>query len=698
MKCKSNEVFSKYVFSDAEMKNFLKKEAYENYIKLKTFGGEMSFALADEIAKAMMKWAISLGATHYTHWFSPLTGKSAEKQVSFIDFSKSGTPIDSFNAKCLIKGETDASSFPNGGERMTFEARGYTVWDYLSPVFIKQDSKNNKVLYIPTAFCSYNGVALDEKTPLLRAMNCLNVWATKVANLLGYNEIKSVITNVGAEQEYFLVDKNLASKRKDIMFTGRTLLGAKPTKSQDLYHHYLGEINDKISTFMHELDEELWKVGVMAKIQHNEVAPAQHEVVPVFDQVNTATDQNNLLMELLSKVADRNNLKVLLHEKPFAGINGSGKHNNWSISSNDGRNLLDINKTPFDLFMTMFVSVISAIDNHYDLVRLTTASSSNDHRLGGDEAPPSIISVFIGENMDKILDDYLDGKISTDDEVAYLAHGTPNLPTLRRDNCDRNRTSPFAFTGNKFEFRMVGSMQSNALPNFVLCTIIAKELKKIANLLENCEENERKSKLNEILKHNINSHRRIIFNGNGYDEEWKIEAEKRGLKDYKNSPDCFVNLLKEQNISLFEEMKVLSKNEMALRYDIYLKTYVENVMLEARVLLDMINKEVLPLLCDYYAEVSSIVETMSKIKSANNYILEKHKFIDETILAISESAKTLEDAMEKDISKLSELDKAKYVRDDILCIMKKVREVYDEAEKHLPEKYIAFPTYNDLLF
>lgn len=689
--------FSSFVLTDNKLKRLMKRKDFNEFIKLKTFNCEMGFELADKIAEAIKKWAISMGATHYTHWFFPLTGKYAEKHISFLEYNSKGDFIKKFNGNSLIKGETDASSFPSGGERLTFEARGYTVWDYSSPVFIKQDDNGNKVLYIPTAFCTYTGLAVDEKTPLLRATEFLNKEATKLLNKLGYIDVNSVVCHVGCEQEYFLIDKNLFNKRKDLVLTGRTLLGAEAIKSQETSHHYLAQIKPRVSAFMFDLNKELWELGIMAKIQHNEVAPTQHEIVAVYSQANIVADQNSLLMEVMNKVASKHDFKVLFHEKPYKGVNGSGKHNNWSISTNTGINLLDCNKANELVFMLMFTSVISAIDKHYDLLKMSTSSLGNDMRLGGSEAPPSIISVFIGDDMQEMLNDFVSSNKVKKKKVAKLDIKTSSVAKPYKDNCDRNRTTPFAYTGNKFEFRMVGSSQSIALSNTVLATIVADELKQINEKIDNSNENVETVVANAVIK-NITDHSRIIFNGNSYDESWAKEAKERGLKDYKGSVECYKRLLDNDNIKLFETSGVLSQTELKVRYETYMETYISDCLIEARTLLDMCKKQVVPCIAKYINNLIEFYDDAEdfgvKDKTSNKKIkelIEKNNKLNDKIEELAlcvENIKTKKDLEHK----------AMLCQENVCYLMEEVRNIYDEIESELPDENKPFPNYDDLLF
>ena len=687
--------FANLVLTDEKLKRYLNKKDFNKFTTLKRINGEMNFDLADKIASAIKKWALSMGATHYSPWFFPLTGKYAEKQVSFLDYGSNGEYINKFNGKALIKGETDASSFPSGGERMTFEARGYTVWDYSSPVFIKTDEVGNKVLYIPTAFCTYTGHAVDEKTPLLRAIEYMNKTATKLLNNLGYSDVTNVVCNVGCEQEYFLVDKCAYEKREDLKFTGRTLVGSNPIKTQKTAHHYFGQISSRVSAFMHDLDKELWKLGIMAKIQHNEVAPTQHEVVPVYSPVNIATDQNSLLMEVMNLVAEKHNYKVLFHEKPYKNVNGSGKHINWSLLTNTGINLLDFNKVNEDLFMLIFTSVISAIDKHYDLLRLSTASLSNDLRLGGDEAPPSVISVFVGEDMLEYLNSYKSTNKVSKKKKSLLDIKASSVAKMYKDNCDRNRTSPFAYTGNKFEFRMVGSSQSVAFANTVLLTIVANEFENINKKLKdgNVEEI-----VKNIIVENIKNHSRIIFNGNSYDKKWLLEAEKRGITNYSNSLDVYSVLHNKNNINLFASCKILNETELKIKYDTYINDYINKATIEAKTLVDMCRKNIIPSINEYILKLTKICDNLRdlEINASNN---------DKNIKDIVKKCDILNCEVENLVNLINDADevcdialKAYFVKDYILKNISNIRNIYDEIEEILPRDYEPFPTYNELLF
>ena len=687
MKAKIEKMFGSFLFDDTNLKKYVPKRVYKEYKCLKDVGEPLNALVARSIAKGIKKWALKMGATHYSHWFLPLTGKSAEKQVSFLEIDKKGNFIEDFDEKALIKGETDASSFPNGGDRLTFEARGYTVWDYTSPIFIKEDLNGNRVLYIPTAFCSYHGLALDEKTPLLRSAESLNIQALRVLNLLGYKNVKKVFCDVGAEQEYFLIKKEDYEKRFDLKMTGRTLLGAKPTKSQEVHSHYFGVINDQISAFMNEVDCELWKVGVSAKLQHNEVAPSQYELVPIYNNANVSNDQNQIIMETLNRIAKKHGFEVLFHEKPFNYLNGSGKHINWSLSTDTGINLLNVNLKDKTLFLTFFVSVIAAINSYYDLIRCSVAYRGNDLRLGEKEAPPSLISVFIGNELENLLNTI--GSIKENKSVnsqKLLDTRVKALPKMVKDYCDRNRTSPFAFGGNKFEFRMSGSSQAIAWPTCCINTAVAKILNEIANELEKKHVLDESCVL-ELLKNMILKHKRIIFNGNSFDKAWEEEAKKRGIKNYASSLDCY-KLLENKNIEeLFEQTCVLNREELSLKKNTLVNTYVDSVLVEIKTIREMINKKIYPSLVNYYNQVKDL-----KVKSAKNI------------------SKTLEDKMDAFYNYSLKLDKfineskeGNYENYEKKCktalkLLDEIREEYDEFEPFIPNDLKPYPFYNDILY
>lgn len=683
-KTKIEKLFGDYVCSDDVLKKYMPASSYKSYIRLKSEGEELDRMTARSVAKAIKKWALKKGAAHYSHWFMPLTNKTAEKQVSFIEINANGKMIEDFDEKSLIKGEADASSFPNGGERMTFEARGYTVWDYTSPVFIKEDSARNKVVYIPTAFCSYNGTALDEKTPLLRATESLNIQALRMLKILGYKDVKKVSFHVGAEQEYFLIKTEHFEKRLDLKMTGRTILGAMPLKSQEECSHYFGMIEDSIGAFMNDVDRELWKMGVTAKFQHNEVAPCQYEFVPIFNNVNVASDQNQIIMEVISSVAKKHGLTALFHEKPFNCVNGSGKHENWSLSTDTGLNLFDVKLADKTLFFTFFIAMIVAIDKYYKLVRASTAYYGNDLRLGGDEAPPALISVFASDYVLRMFEE-LENEENSKSKLV-LDTRVKTLPKMEKDFCDRNRTSPFAFTGNKFEFRMVGSSQAVAWPSTCICTALSDVLGSMADELEGTTH--KKDKLIELLKIKLDEHKRIIFNGNGYDDAWKKEAKERGLIEYKDTLSVCAIYDDADIIELFENTKVLNENELSLRRATMTKKYIESAMLEAKTMVEMFNKQIFPAL-----NICANVQAAKKSKQLEV----NERFIassDELITLVGE----LTGVMEKIEKQAGDIVKGKMIQNSLIVLMKKIRKVYDEIEVFIPDMYEPFPTYNKIFF
>ena len=688
------DYFGCMVFDDKAMRLRLPTEIYEAMKKTIRDGKRLDIAVANAVADAMKEWAVENGATHYTHWFQPMTGITAEKHDSFVSPGKGGTAIMEFSGKELVKGESDASSFPSGGLRATFEARGYTAWDPTSYAFIKEG-----VLCIPTAFCSYGGEALDLKTPLLRSMEALSRQAVRILKLFG-QEYESVKTTVGAEQEYFLIDKAMYDRRKDLRYTGRTLFGAKPPKGQELDDHYFGSIKPRVSAFMNELDEELWKLGVFAKTEHNEVAPAQHELAPVFAVTNIATDHNQLTMEIMQKVARKHGMVCLLHEKPFEGVNGSGKHNNWSISTTDGVNLLEPGETPYEnaQFLLFLCAVIKAVDDYQDLLRISVASAGNDHRLGANEAPPAIVSMFLGDELSDILEAIENETAYDAREKAVMKVGVHILPRFAKDTTDRNRTSPFAFTGNKFEFRMLGSANSIASANIVLNTVVAQSLKSYADRLESADDFE--EALHSLIRKTIKDHKRIIFNGNGYDNEWIAEAERRGLLNLPTTPDCLPYLLKDKNIKLFADHKVFSRQEIESRYEIYLENYCKNVRIEALTMADMTNKDILPAVSAYFKTLCDTVKAMSRagIDPGGSYeqvtaeklaVLSKKIF--SAVCGLSQVVDGLSEA--GDAARESEL-----IRDRVIPQMSLLREFVDSAESITAEEYWPYPTYGDLMF
>lgn len=687
-------IFGSAVFSDTVMQERLPKPIYKKLKKTIKEGLPLDPEVAEVVACVMKDWAVEIGATHFTHWFQPLTGVTAEKHDSFLTPTGDGKAIMEFSGKELIKGEPDASSFPSGGLRATFEARGYTAWDCTSPAFVK-----DKTLYIPTAFCSYNGEALDLKTPLLRSMEALSKQAIRILRLFGDTTTKRVVTTLGPEQEYFLVDKKLFMKRKDLIYTGRTLFGAKPPKGQELEDHYFGILKEKVSRFMHDLDEELWKLGVSAKTKHNEVAPAQHELAPMFATTNIATDHNQLTMEIMKKVADRHGLACLLHEKPFAGVNGSGKHNNWSISTDDGRNLLDPGTTPLDnaQFLIFLVAVIKAVDEYADLLRFSVATAGNDHRLGANEAPPAIMSIFLGDELTSVIEQIETGVVKNNGTSRTLEIGVSTLPVLPKDNTDRNRTSPFAFTGNKFEFRSVGSSQSIATPNFIINTIVAEALSQIADRLENA--GDFRAEVNAVVKEIISKHKRIIFNGNNYSEEWVAEAERRGLPNLRTTVDAIPALIAEKNIRVLEKHGVLNRAEIYSRYEICLENYIKTIRIEALTMIEMASRQILPATLSY---VRKVADTVASLRAADaDYSCVKEE-LDE-LVTLTSGLKAAIDKLdqkikEADASEGDSLSHARAYKDVIIPQMNELRAVADRLETIVDASLWPIPTYGDLLF
>ena len=694
--------YGAYVFTDEIIAKKISSKAFLNYKRVKSSLDDESLnkETASEIASAMLSWAIEKGATHYTHWFQPLTGATAEKHDSFLSFDKDSKPIIEFSEKQLIKGEADASSLPSGGSRMTFEARGYTVWACTSPAFIKKAQNGTTVLCIPTAFCSYKGDALDKKTPLLRSNQAINKQGMRVLKSLGNTSSKSIVINLGAEQEYFLIDKNDFKKRYDLIFTGRTLFGAMPPKGQEKNDQYYANIRDRVSSFMKDLNVELWQLGVSAKTQHNEAAPAQHELAPVYSSVNIATDQNQLIMEIMKKVAERHDLSCLLHEKPFLGVNGSGKHNNYSICTDDGINLLKPGKNPEDNveFLVFFMAVVSAVDEYQELLRMTAAHAGNDHRLGAHEAPPAIVSVFTDNMILGVLEDTVK-KTRKDEKIKELLNtGVKTLPALSRDFSDRNRTSPFAFTGNKFEFRMVGSSQSTATPNVILNTATAEILRQIADALEKTAEEKRKDRALDIVRDLFIKHRRIIFNGNNYSKEWVEEAEKRGLKNIPDSVSASEYLTDEKTIDLFTKHNVYSKSELKLRQEINYENYANTISIEAQTMLLMAKTQILPACLTYKAEIVELVKTAKKLDLSAEAETEIAKNLDTSINKFYLLLTELENAIQKVEKDGSHKTQAEQFRDIVLPAMNSLRSVADYLETIVSKKYWPFPTYSDILF
>ena len=689
------ELFGTMVFNDKTMKERLPKETYKALRKTIKEGKRLDPSVTNIVASVMKDWAVENGATHFTHWFQPMTGITAEKHDSFLSPDGEGSVIMEFTGKDLVKGEPDASSFPSGGLRATFEARGYTAWDPTSYAFIKGNT-----LCIPTAFCSYSGEALDKKTPLLKSMEVINKQALRILRLFGNTTATRVDSTVGAEQEYFLIDKDMYDKRRDLVYCGRTLFGARSPKDQQKDDHYFGTLKPRVQAFMADLDEELWKLGVYAKTEHNEVAPAQHELAPIFTSTNIATDQNQLTMEYLKTVANRHGMACLLHEKPFAMINGSGKHNNWSLSTNTGENLLNPGKTPEEnaQFLLFLTAVIVAVDKHQDLLRISVASAGNDHRLGASEAPPAIISMFLGEELTDILMALEHNEIYVREDASELKIGAKVLPTFFRDTTDRNRTSPFAFTGNKFEFRMLGSTFSLACPNIMLNTIVAETLDDFATKLENAKDFD--AELNSILKTSLKEHERIIFNGNNYSDEWVKEAEKRGLLNLKTTADALPYYISKKNIDLFTKYGIYTESEVHSRYEIVLEEYSKTINIEAMTMSEMVKKDIIPAIMAYVSELSETaankkaispdlasdfeVSMIQRLSLMTKVLYDKVAALDEALIAVRE----IEDIAEN----------AKSYKNDILPIMQEIRATADEAELIVAKKYWPFPTYGDLLF
>ncbi len=691
-----SDYFGCNVFDDRVMKAKLSSKVYQSLRKTIDEGAKLDISVANAVAAAMKDWAVEKGATHYTHWFQPLTGVTAEKHDSFISPSPDGGVIMEFSGKELIKGEPDASSFPSGGLRATFEARGYTAWDPTSYAFIK-----GKTLCIPTAFCSYGGEALDKKTPLLRSMEALNKQAMRILHLFGNENVKCVRTSVGPEQEYFLITKEMYDQRRDLRFTGRTLFGAKPSRGQEMDDHYFGVIKPRVAAYMEELNEELWKLGVLAKTEHNEVAPAQHELAPIYTTTNIATDHNQLTMEIMQKVAAKHGLVCLLHEKPFAGVNGSGKHNNWSLTTDKGVNLLSPGETPYEnaQFLLFLCAVIKAVDDYQDLLRLSVATAGNDHRLGANEAPPAVVSIFLGDELNGVLE-----AIETDTpyagaEKTQMKLGVNVLPKFNRDTTDRNRTSPFAFTGNKFEFRMLGSSNSIACANIMLNSAVAESLKIYADRLEQAENFE--SALHEMIRKTIKDHKHIIFNGNGYDDTWIREAvEKRGLLNYRTTPDCMPHLLDEKNVRMLTAHKVFSEAELKSRCEIMLDNYCKTVLIEANTMVDMAKTEIAPAVSAYVLELANtaVAKRATEASLSCSYetgLLKKLTLLEEQIMIKAEQ-------LEETVMKAQELtditEEADMIRDVVLSKMGELRVACDSAETLTAKKYWPFPTYGDLLF
>ncbi len=691
------EIYGSLVFGDRVMKERLPKDVYKAVHKSIKSGSHLELETANTVAAVMKNWALEHGATHFTHWFQPLTGLTAEKHDSFISPTSDGKVIMEFSGKELVKGEPDASSFPSGGLRATFEARGYTAWDPSSPAFIKDGT-----LYIPTAFCSYGGEALDKKTPLLRSMEALSKQAVKVLHLLGNEAVTRVDTTVGSEQEYFLIDKDMYLKRKDLLLTGRTLLGAPAPKGQEMEDHYFGVLKPKVSEYMHDLDQELWKVGVPAKTKHNEVAPSQHELAPVFETANVAVDHNQLTMEMMKKVADKHNYACLLHEKPFDGVNGSGKHNNWSIVTDTGENLLDPGKTPAEnvQFLVFLLATISAVDEYADLMRVSVATAGNDHRLGANEAPPAVISVFVGDELAAVLKSIEEGTAFEGQGKSIMNLGASVLADITKDTTDRNRTSPFAFTGNKFEFRMPGSALSVANPNIVLNTAVADKLEEIYEALKDVKKEDMDDEVQKLLKKLLAEHKKVLFNGNGYTDEWIEEAAKRGLDNLKSLPDAMPRLITKKSIDLFTKHSVFSEEELQSRYEIFLENYSKTIHIESLTMQEMVRKDFTSGLVSYMKDVTN--EALKKKQLLPNlkctYEDEIITTLDETSEKISISLAKLDEDTKTAEKETDELTAAKFYHDTILADMDELRASVDKAEAIIPDGYLPYPTYGQMLF
>ena len=693
---KVKEEFGKLVFDDREMKARLSSKVYGSLKKTISEGAKLDSTVADAVAVAMKDWAVENGATHYTHWFQPLTGVTAEKHDSFIAPAPDGGVLMEFSGKELIQGEPDASSFPSGGLRATFEARGYTAWDPTSYAFIK-----GTTLCIPTAFCSYGGEALDKKTPLLRSMEALNKQALRILKLFGNEDVKYVSTSVGPEQEYFLIDRKEYDKRPDLKYTGRTLVGSRPPRGQDLDDHYFGVIKPRVAAYMEDLNDELWKLGIYAKTEHNEVAPAQHELAPIYDTTNIAADHNQLMMEIMQKVASRHGLVCLLHEKPFAGVNGSGKHNNWSVGTDTGENLLNPGDTPSEnaQFLLFLCAVIKAVDDYQDLLRISVATAGNDHRLGANEAPPAVVSMFLGDELTVILKAIMNDEPYEGAESKKMKLGVDVLPRFQRDNTDRNRTSPFAFTGNKFEFRALGSSNSISCVNIMLNAAVAESLKIYADRLEGVENFE--EALHEMIKKTIKDHKRIIFNGNGYDESWIKEAtEERGLLNYKTTADCMPHLLDEKNVKMLTEQKVFTPAELDSRMEIMLDNYCKTITIEGNTLVDMVRKDILPSIEMYLSKVAETAKLKKDVDSKlsisyEKNIMNKLSSLNDIIFA---GVDTLEKVLAEEVEIDDIVEQGYAIRDKVLPTMEELREACDEAEMIVAKEYWPYPSYGEMLF
>ena len=691
------EIYGSLVFNDKIMRDKLPGDVYKALRKTIKKGTHLELDVANAVAIAMKEWAVENGATHFTHWFQPMTGYTAEKHDSFISPTDDGQIIMEFSGKELVKGEPDASSFPSGGIRATFEARGYTAWDPSSPAFIKDGT-----LCIPTAFCSYTGEALDKKTPLLRSMDALSKEATRILNLLGNADVESVTTTVGPEQEYFLIDKDDYAKRRDLIFTGRTLIGAPSPKGQEMDDHYFGALRPRVAAYMHDLDMELWKLGIPAKTKHNEVAPAQHELAPVFDTTNVAVDRNQLTMEIMKRVAQKHNFVCLLHEKPFAGINGSGKHNNWSMTTNTGANLLDPGKTPAEntQFLVFLAAVIKAVDEYADMMRLSVASAGNDHRLRANEAPPAIISIFLGEELTAVIDSIKNDTFFKKNDSVVMEMGAAVIPHFTRDNTDRNRTSPFAFTGNKFEFRSLGSSASVATPNIVLNTAVADALSDFYEVLKDVPADKLDESVHALIKETFIKHERIIFNGNGYTDEWVKEAEKRGLYNLKSTPDVLPRFIDDRNIKLFTKHGIFTETEIRSRYEILLENYCKTIHIEACTMRDMIYHDFSPAVIRFMDSLSQSIISKKQISSMISTSAEEKML--EKISAQYEALYVAVGQLDEDITRAESMDDglelAQFYHDPIFKDMEKLRNIADGIEAVMPDEFLPYPTYSKILF
>ena len=689
-------IFGIDVFNEQVMKERLPKETY-NALKATIKNGEsLDINVANEVAKAMKEWAIEKGCTHYTHWFQPMTGITAEKHDSFLTPCDNGKVIMDFSGKALAKGESDASSFPNGGIRATFEARGYTAWDPTSYAFVKDQS-----LYIPTAFMSYTGEVLDKKTPLLRSMDRISDESVRILKLFGKDDVTRVTANVGAEQEYFLIDRKMYDKRKDLKYTGRTLFGARATKGQELEDHYFGAIKNRVSAFMKELDEQLWKLGIYSKTKHNEVAPSQHELAPIFTTTNIATDQNQLTMETMKTIARKHGMSCLLHEKPFKGVNGSGKHNNWSLSTNTGENLLKPGKKPEEnlQFLLFLAAVIKAVDMHQDLLRLSVATAGNDHRLGANEAPPAIISMYLGDDLEAIVDAIIKNEDYESHGRVLMQTGVESMPDFKKDTSDRNRTSPFAFTGNKFEFRSLGSSISISCPNIMLNTIVAESLSQFADILE--ESSNFESACRRLIKKTFREHKRIIFNGDGYTDEWVQEAENRGLLNLKNTPDALSHFIDKKNIELFEKNRIYGEKEIYARYEILLENYSKVIAIEAQTMINMAKKDIFPAVSKFTGALADTITKKQAVSSAIKVDAElklltnMSELLDSFAVVTQKLEDNLDDAKNY---RHDPLVLAKYYRDNVLSVMNELREIGDNMEEDMASDYWPYPSYGDMLY